>query len=112
MISFRPTNIQQFAIEAKLNRLFGADVYDRLFLGFEIVEVVGDELRAWSPSEHCAAVIDIKHGAKVAWIAQGVLNRPIRKISVLVRGLSHNGSEQPVRRRRGFASRHSGAREA
>lgn len=96
MISFRPTNIQQFAVEAKLNRLFGADVYDRLFLGFEVVEVVGYELRAWSPSEHCAAVIDIKHGAKVAWIAQGVFKTPIRHVSVLVRGLSHNGREQPV----------------
>src|SRR5256885_16129841 len=96
MISFRPTNIEQFALEAKLNRFFGAEIYDRLFLGFEIVEVVEDELRAWSPSEHCAAVIDIKHGAKVAWIAQGAVRRPIRHVSGLVRGLSHNRREQPV----------------
>jgi hypothetical protein len=96
MISFRPSKIEQFAIEAKLNRFFGADVYDRLFLGFEVVEVVEDELRAWSPSEHCAAVIDLQHGAKVAWIAQGVFNRPIRHVCVLVRGMSHNGREQPV----------------
>jgi hypothetical protein len=96
MISFRPTKIQQFALEAKLNRFFGANIYDRLFLGFEVVEVVEGELRAWSPSEHCAAVIDLQHGAKVAWIAQGVFNRPIRQVSVLVCGLSHNGREQPV----------------
>ncbi|HKS18725.1 MAG TPA: hypothetical protein VJS63_05885 [Bradyrhizobium sp.] len=96
MTSFRPTKLQHFAIEAKLNRLFGPEIYDRLFLGFEVVEIVGDELRAWSPSEHCAAVIDTRYGPKVAWIAQGVLNRPIRQVSVLVRGLSHNGREQPV----------------
>src|SRR5947209_7547495 len=84
MISFRPSIVEQFALEAKLNRFFGAEIYDRLFLGFEAVEVVEDELRAWSPSEHCAAVIDIKHGAKVAWIAQGVFRRPIRQVSVLV----------------------------
>jgi hypothetical protein len=96
MTTFRPANIQQFALEAKLNRFFGAEIYDRLFLGFEVVEVVEDELRAWSPSEHCAAVIDLQYGAKVAWIAQGVLKRPIRHVSVLVRGLSHNGREQPV----------------
>ena len=96
MTSFRPSQIEQFVIEAKLNRFFGADVYDRLFLGFEVVEVVEDELRAWSPSEHCAAVIDLQHGAKVAWLAQGVLKRPIRHVSVLARGMSHNSREQPV----------------
>ena len=96
MTSFRPTKLQQFAIEAKLNRFFGADIYDRLFLGFEVVEVVDDELRAWSPSEHCAAVIDHQLGARVAWIAQGVFNRPIRQVSVLVSGMSHNSREQPV----------------
>ena len=61
MTSFRPTKIEQFAFEAKLNRFFGANVYDRMFLGFEIVEVVDDEIRAWSPSEHCAAVIDLHY---------------------------------------------------
>ena len=60
MTSFRPTEIEQLAIEAKLNRFFGAKVYDRIFLGFEVLEVVNDELRAWSPSEHCAAVIDLR----------------------------------------------------
>jgi len=96
MTSFRPSKIEQFAIEAKLNRFFGANIYDRLFLGFEVVEVVEDKLHAWSPSEHCAAVIDHQLGARVAWIAQSVFNRPIRQVSVLVRGLSHNGRAKPV----------------
>ena len=96
MTSFRPTKIEQFAIEAKLNRFFGARVYDGVFLGFEVLEVVDDELRAWSPSEHYAAVIDLQHSAKVAWIAQSVFNRPIRQVRVLARGMSHNACEQPV----------------
>ena len=96
MTSFRPTKIEQFAFEAKLNRFFGADVYDRVFLGFEIVEVVDDELRGWSPSEHCAAIIDTRYAAKVAWVAQSVFDRPIRDVRVLARGMSHNGREQPV----------------
>src|SRR5215211_3403613 len=91
MTSFRPSQAEQFSFEAKLNRFFGASIYDQLFLGFEVVEVVEDKLHAWSPSEHCAAVIDIKLGARVAWVAQGVFNRPIRQVSVLVRGMSHNG---------------------
>ena len=96
MTSFCPTRIQQFALEAKLNRFFGENVYDRVFLGFEVVEVVDDELRAWSPSEHCAAVIDLQYSAKVAWIAQTVFNSPVRQVSVLVRGMSHNARQQPV----------------
>jgi hypothetical protein len=52
MTSFRPTQIEQYVVEAGLNRFFGAGTYDRIFLGFEVMEIVGDELRAWSPSEH------------------------------------------------------------
>jgi hypothetical protein len=58
MTSFRPTQIEQYVVEARLNRFLGANTYDRVFLGFEVVEIVDDELRAWSPSEYCAAVID------------------------------------------------------
>ena len=39
MTSFRPTKIQQLAMEAKLNRFFGANVYDRVFSGFETEKV-------------------------------------------------------------------------
>src|SRR5258707_8607472 len=97
MNSFPPTKIEQFAFEAKLNRFFGANLYDRVFLGFEIVEVVDDELRAWSPSEHCAAVIDLHYSRKVAWIAQTLFNRPVRQVRVLARRMRHNRGEQPVR---------------
>jgi hypothetical protein len=96
MTSFHPTKIQQLTLEAKLNRFFGARVYDRVFLGFEVVEVVGDQLRAWSPSEHCAAVIDLHYSAKVAWIAQSVFHRRVRQVCVLARGMSHNARQQPV----------------
>jgi hypothetical protein len=96
MSSFRPTQIEQLAIEAKLNFIFGAKVYDRIFLGFEVLEVVKDELRAWSPSEHCAAVIDVQHSGKVAWIAQTVFNRPVRRVNVLLRGMRHESCQQPA----------------
>jgi hypothetical protein len=96
MSSFRPTQIEQLAIEAKLNFIFGAKVYDRIFLGFEVLEVVKDELRAWSPSEHCAAVIDVQHSGKIAWIAQTVFNRPVRRVNVLLRGMRHESCQQPA----------------
>ena len=96
MTSFRPTQIQQLAIEAKLNYVLGAHVYDRIFLGFEVLEVVDEELRGWSPTEHLAAVIDVHYSAKVARVAETILNRPIRKVDVLVRGLRHNALVQPL----------------
>lgn len=96
MTLFRPTEIEQQAIDAKLNRLFGARLYDRIFLGFEVLAVVDDELRGWSPSEYCAAVIDVHYSARVAWIAQSVFNRPVRRVSVLMRGLKHDACKQPA----------------
>ena len=96
MTSFRPTKIGQLAIEAKLNLVLGAEAYDRVFPGFEVLEVVDGELRAWAPSEHQAAVIDVRYSGMVAWIAQTVFNSPIRRVSVLLRGLKHDGCEQPA----------------
>jgi hypothetical protein len=96
MTSFRPTQVQQFAIEAKLNFILGANVYDSIFLGFEVLEVVGEELCGWAPTEHLAAVIDVHYAAKVAKAAETVLNRPIRKVDVLVRGMTHHARVQPL----------------
>src|SRR5260370_34541855 len=94
MTSFRPTAIEQLMLEAKLNLMFGAKVYDRLFLGFEVLEVVDDELRAWASSEHRAAVIDIRYSGRVAWLAETVFNRPIRRVNGLLRGMEHDVCEQ------------------
>ena len=57
MTTFRPTEIHQLAIQAKLNFALGARVYDDVFAGFEVLEIVGDELRGWATSEYRAAVI-------------------------------------------------------
>lgn len=96
MTSFRPTRIAQLAIEAKLNLVLGAEAYDMVFPGFEILEVVDGELRAWAPSEYRAAVIDVRYSSTLAWIAQTVFNRPVERVSVLLRGLKHDGCEQPA----------------
>jgi hypothetical protein len=101
MASFRPNEIEQLAVEAKLNLMFGASVYDIIFLGFGVLEVIEDELRAWSPSEYCAAVIEVQHSRKVAWVAQSVFNRPVRRINVLLRGMKHDTGEQPAWAARG-----------
>jgi hypothetical protein len=96
MTSFRPTRIAQLAIEAKLNLVLGAEAYDRAFPGFEVLEVVDGELRGWAPTEHQAAVIDVRYSGTVARIAQAVFNRPVQRVSVLLRGMKHDGWEQPA----------------
>src|SRR5260370_14077670 len=96
MISFRPTRIEQYAIEAKLNLMFGANVYDRIFLGFEVLEIVDGELRGWAPTEYGSAVIDVHYASKLAWIAGTGFRRPIRRANVAVRGFKHHTAEQPL----------------
>jgi len=96
MTTFRPTEIQQLAIQAKLNFALGASVYDDVFAGFEVLEVVGDELRGWATSEYRAAAIDIHFSGEVARIAQAVTGWPVRRTSFVLRGLRHDTEEQPA----------------
>lgn len=96
MTTFRPTEIQQFAIQARLNLALGARVYDDVFAGFEILELAGDELRGWATSEYRAAVIDNRFSGELARIAQGVTRRPVRRTSFLLRGMKHDTEQQPA----------------
>jgi len=95
MTTFRPSEIHQFAIQAKLGYALGARVYDQVFAGFEILEIVGDELRGWATSEYRAAAIDIHFSAELARIAEAVTGRPVRRTSFVLRGLKHDTEEQP-----------------
>jgi len=96
MTTFRLTEIQQLAIQAKLNFALGAFVYDDVFAGFEVLEIVGDELRGWATSEYRAAVIDIQFSRELAAIAQTVTGRPVQRTSFVLRGLKHVTDEQPA----------------
>src|SRR4051794_34810634 len=96
MTTFHPTEIHQLAIEAKLNFAVGARIYDEFFAGFEVLEIVGDELRGWATSEYRAAVIDSHFSAEVARIAQAVMRRPVLRTSFLLRGMKHDTDEQPA----------------
>ncbi|HKU05648.1 MAG TPA: hypothetical protein VJR30_06235 [Bradyrhizobium sp.] len=96
MTNYRPTEIQQLAIQAKLSFALGARVYDDVFAGFELLEIAGGELRGWATSEYRAAVIDIHFSAELVRIAEAVLQRPIQRTSFLLRGLKHDTDEQPA----------------
>ena len=96
MTTFRPTEIHQLAIQAKLNFAVGACVYDDVFAGFEVLEIVDDELRGWATSEYRAAAIDIHFSEEVARIAQAVTGRPVGRTNFVLRGLRHDTEEQPA----------------
>lgn len=96
MTSFRLTDIEQLAVQARLNLSLGRTTYDAVFLGFEVLEIVGDELRGWARSEYCAATIDIHFSREVARAAQAVLKQPVRRTSIVMRGLKHDTDEQPA----------------
>lgn len=96
MTTFRPSDIHQFAIQAKLNFALGARVYDDIFAGFEVLEIVGDELRGWATSEYRAAVIDIHFSAELARITQAVTGQPVRRTSFVLRGQKHDTEAQPA----------------
>ena len=96
MTPYKPDLNEQHVLEAKLNTFFGADVYDKYFLGFEMVEVNDDVLRAWARTEHSAAVIQTQYSEDVAWIAGTLLNQHIKRLCVLVRGMKHGNCKQPT----------------
>ena len=96
MTTFRPTEIHQFAIQAKLNFALGARVYDDVFAGFELLEIVGDELRGWATSEFRAAAIDLHFSVELARITQAITGWPVSRTSFVLRGLKHETEEQPV----------------
>jgi len=126
MTTFRPSEIHQFAIQAKLSYALGARVYDDVFTGFEVLEIVGDELRGWATSEYRAAVIDLHFSAEVARITQAVTGWPVSRTSFVLRGLKHETEEQPswddeagvlyatpvaiTSKRRAILARHKGVR--
>jgi len=125
MTTFRPSEIHQFAIQAKLSYALGARVYDDVFTGFEVLEIVGDELRGWATSEYRAAVIDLHFSAEVARITQAVTGWPVSRTSFVLRGLKHDTEEQPswddeagvlyatpvvTSKRRAILARHKGVR--
>jgi hypothetical protein len=78
----KPTDIQQFAIQAKLSMKLGPEVFDTVFLGTEIAELSHDEMRVLARSEHCANIIERNYLGMLAVIVESVLKRPVKFATV------------------------------
>jgi phage-related minor tail protein len=78
----KPTDIQQFAIQAKLSMQLGPEVFDAIFVGTEIAGLSNGEMRVLARSEHCASVIEQNYLGMLAVIVESVLRRPVRFATV------------------------------
>lgn len=83
-----PTPNQQLAIQAKLNMLLGAEVYDALFLGFECGVIFEDTVHVYVPTADAAVAIGIGYPQQVAIAVGSVVSLPIRDVHVLPRNYS------------------------
>jgi hypothetical protein len=82
MSEFRPARHPQQAIQAKLNYFLGADEYDRLFAGFEVLHVDNNVLTVCVQSEHTAEV-QSKYSWHVAIVAEAILKQAVHRVNVV-----------------------------
>jgi hypothetical protein len=78
----KPTDVQQFAIQAKLSMQLGPKVFDSMFAGIEIAGLHNGEMKVLVRSEHCANVIEKHYLGTVAVVAESVLKKPVRFVTI------------------------------
>jgi hypothetical protein len=82
MTPFKPPQVQQHAIQARLNYFLGADEYDRLFAGFEILHIENKVLTL-SVRPACTNEVRDKYSWHIAIVAESLLRQAIRKVNVI-----------------------------
>jgi hypothetical protein len=85
MNQFKLQKVQQQAIQARLNYFLGADEYDRLFVGFEILHIE-NEVLTLSVRPACTDEVQDKYSWHVAIVAEALLRQSIRKVIVIALG--------------------------
>jgi hypothetical protein len=78
-----PSKPQQYAIQAKLNFILGAEVYDRLFLGFACGPIFNDTVSVFIQDKDRAKAIAEGYSWHVATAVESVLRLPISYVNVL-----------------------------
>jgi hypothetical protein len=85
MNQFKLQKVQQQAIQARLNYFLGADEYDRLFVGFEILHIENEVLTV-SVRSACTGEVQHKYSWHIAIVAEALLRQAIRKVIVSALG--------------------------
>ena len=79
MSEFKPTLHEHLAIEARLNMLLGAAIYDRLLIGFRVVSVKDGVLLVLVDPENLAA-INQEYPMHLAIVVESVLRRAVKSV--------------------------------
>ncbi|WP_225150432.1 hypothetical protein [Bradyrhizobium sp. BRP23] len=77
------TDIQDFAIQARVAAILGANEFDRVFAGVRFAEVEGPLLYVYAKDEPAAATIEDDFSLLIADIASRVLKQEIEIVLVL-----------------------------
>ncbi len=80
---YRPSSVEQLAIQARLNFILGPKEYDRLFLGFECADIHENSARVFARSEYNAVQIASNYSLHVAIAIESVIKRPVKTVMVL-----------------------------
>jgi hypothetical protein len=85
VLVYRFSEEENLAVKARLNMLLGAKEYDRLFLGFECGNILGDIAHVYAGSDYLAGRIDSDYTLHIAIAIESVIRRPVKRVNVLPR---------------------------
>ena len=77
------SDIQDYAIQARIAAVIGANVFDRLFAGVRFAEIDGTLLYVYSRDEESAAAIEDDFSLMIADVASRILKREVELVVVL-----------------------------
>lgn len=86
----QPTTIEKLAIEARLNMLLGAQVYDSLFLGFECGDIIDGIVHAYARTEYFAARIAAVYEQQVAFAVESVMKQRLKGVNIIPQDFADN----------------------
>jgi hypothetical protein len=77
------TQVQDYAIQARVAAIIGASVFDRLFAGIRFAETDGPLLYVYSRDEESAAEIEDDFSLLIADVASPILKHEVEIVVVL-----------------------------
>jgi hypothetical protein len=77
------SDVQDYAIQARVASVIGGSVFDRIFAGVRFAEIDGPLLYVYSRDEESAGAIEDDFSLMIADVASQILRREVELIVVL-----------------------------
>jgi hypothetical protein len=77
------SDIQDYAIQARVASVIGSNMFDRVFAGVRFAEIDGPLLYVYSRDEESAAAIEDDFSLLIADVASRILQREVELVVVL-----------------------------